>query len=191
MKLQQLEISSAEKWKGCNDDNNLFILYNKSTGHELTKLKNIIIEVNKVNINGIISDGKKYGFYIKDIKNTTFKLWWNRHESAHLNINIVINDVYSTRVILERDGFKVSGINKNGPHNTEKWALKSPDGTLYHYDNGKKHNANGPAVIYLSGKEEWYLHGNRLNDKEIETYKLKLLGFDDIEIEILDLLDLK
>jgi hypothetical protein len=191
MKLEQLEISSADKWKGCSPDNNLWMLFNKSRGEELVKIENLIEQINKVNSNGILSDGTKHGIYLKDDNDKTFKLWWNAYEAKDLGIVIIIDMIYSTKLILERDGFEVYGINENGPHHETEPALKAPDGTLYHYLNGKKHNPKGPAVIHENGNTEWYIKGDRLNDEEVEIYKLKLLGFDNDEIDMLDLLDLK
>jgi hypothetical protein len=191
MKLEQLEISSADKWKGCSPDNNLWMLFNKSQGSELTKIENLIIEINRVNSNGILSDGSKYGIYVKDDSGKTFKLWWNQYESRDLSIDIKIDMIYSTRIILERDGFEVYGINENGPHHETEPALKSPDGTVYYYLNGKKHNHKGPAVTYENGNTEWYINGDQLDDQQVEDHKLKLMGFDDDEIDMLDLLNLK
>ena len=37
--------------------------------------------------------------------------------------------------------------------------IKSPDGTIRHIKDNKLHNTEGPAVIYIDGKEEYYLNG--------------------------------
>lgn len=37
--------------------------------------------------------------------------------------------------------------------------IKSPDGTIRHIKDNKLHNAEGPAVVYPDGREEYYLNG--------------------------------
>lgn len=37
--------------------------------------------------------------------------------------------------------------------------IKSPDGTVRHIKDNKLHNAEGPAVVYPDGREEYYLNG--------------------------------
>lgn len=191
MKILPLEISGADQWKGCSRDNNLFYLYSKSSGSDTEKISKLISAIRKANENGILSEGSKYGIFIKDNNDKTFKLWWDKNESSLMDISIEYNLEYSTRVILERDGFTVLGVNSNGLHSEDGPALISSDNTKYYYKDGLKHNSTGPAVIHENGSEEWFMNGKELTDEEAGELQLKIIGFSEEDISVLDMLDLK
>jgi len=39
--------------------------------------------------------------------------------------------------------------------------VKSGDGFMFHYLNGKRHRENGPAVEHKDGSKYWWLNGKR------------------------------
>jgi antitoxin component YwqK of YwqJK toxin-antitoxin module len=53
------------------------------------------------------------------------------------------------------------------------------NGSKFWYQNGLSHRLNGPADIYASGQEIYYIHGKRLtkeehaNHPEVKQYKLQ------------------
>jgi hypothetical protein len=59
----------------------------------------------------------------------------------------------------------------------EKWPkpqkLKSPDGTIVHYWDGKLHNWEGPALIPQGNKRlrEYYIHGIQKTEEEFKEAK--------------------
>jgi hypothetical protein len=49
--------------------------------------------------------------------------------------------------------------------------IKSPDGIIRCIKDGKLHNADGPAVIYPDGKEEYHLNGFQYSKDEYKKHK--------------------
>ncbi len=49
--------------------------------------------------------------------------------------------------------------------------IKSPDGIIRCIKDGKLHNADGPAVIYPDGKEEYHLNGFQYSKDEYKKRK--------------------
>ncbi len=49
--------------------------------------------------------------------------------------------------------------------------ITSPDGVVRCVKDGKLHNAEGPAVIYPDGKEEYHLNGFKYSKDEFKTIK--------------------
>jgi hypothetical protein len=54
--------------------------------------------------------------------------------------------------------------------------IKSPDGTVRHIKDGKLHNADGPAVIYADGKEEYHLNGFQYSKDDYKKLKKEGTG---------------
>ena len=55
--------------------------------------------------------------------------------------------------------------NENGP------AVVFSNGEKEWYINGKLHNENGPAIIWTNGSKEWYINGKRFYKEKFEIYK--------------------
>ena len=49
--------------------------------------------------------------------------------------------------------------------------ITSPDGIVRYIKDGKLHNADGPAVIYPDGKEEYHLNGFQFTKDEFKKRK--------------------
>lgn len=49
--------------------------------------------------------------------------------------------------------------------------IKSPDGTIRHIKDNKLHNAEGPAVVYPDGRQEYYLNGILYTKDEFKKLK--------------------
>jgi hypothetical protein len=49
--------------------------------------------------------------------------------------------------------------------------ITSPDGIIRYIKDGKLHNAEGPAVIYPNGKEEYHLNGFQYSKDEYKMIK--------------------
>jgi hypothetical protein len=49
--------------------------------------------------------------------------------------------------------------------------IKSPDGIIRYIKDGKLHNAEGPAVIYPGGREEYHLNGFQYSKDEFKMIK--------------------
>ena len=49
--------------------------------------------------------------------------------------------------------------------------ITSPDGIIRYVKDGKLHNAEGPAVIYPDGKEEYHLNGFKYSKDEFKMIK--------------------
>jgi len=49
--------------------------------------------------------------------------------------------------------------------------LKSPDGTIRYIKDGKLHSAEGPAVIYPDGREEYHLNGFQYSKEDFKKIK--------------------
>lgn len=54
--------------------------------------------------------------------------------------------------------------------------LKSTDGTIRFIKEGKLHNAEGPAVIYPDGKEEYHINGFQYTKDEFKKLKKESVG---------------
>lgn len=186
MKVFPFEIINAESWIDSNKTNYLPRMIRLAYGEDYRKLNNIIELINDANSETAISIGKRVGVYI----NNKVKVWWKLTESSSLGIKIKYDAELACKKSFPRAGFKVLGTNVNGPHNENGPAIEHKDGSIYYYIDGVLHREDGPAVIFPSGSEEWYIEGNKLDESEIEIRKLHLMGFDDLDIKVLDDLDL-
>lgn len=186
MKVYPFEIINSNEWKDKNSMNYLPRMLRMSRGKDKNKILKIISLMNEVNRETILSTGPTLGTYIsKDIK-----VWWNLADSKELGINLPYNKRLAYEKILTRSGFIILGMSDDGPHREDGPALTTEDGAEYYYINGQLHREDGPAIIFSSGAEQWYINGVALNDDQVGTKKLNILGFDDTDIEVLDLLDL-
>jgi hypothetical protein len=49
--------------------------------------------------------------------------------------------------------------------------ITSPDGIVRYIKDGKLHNAEGPAVVYPDGREEYHLNGFQYSKDEFKMIK--------------------
>jgi hypothetical protein len=49
--------------------------------------------------------------------------------------------------------------------------ITSPDGIIRYIKDGKLHNAEGPAVVYPDGREEYHLNGFQYSKDEFKIIK--------------------
>ena len=54
--------------------------------------------------------------------------------------------------------------------------ITSPDGAIRYIKDGKLHNADGPAVVYPDGKEEYYINGFQFTKDEFKKRKKEGVG---------------
>lgn len=54
--------------------------------------------------------------------------------------------------------------------------IKSPDGTIRYIKDGKLHNADGPAVVYPDGKEEYHFNGLQYTKDDFKKLKKDSVG---------------
>jgi hypothetical protein len=54
--------------------------------------------------------------------------------------------------------------------------ITSPDGIIRYVKDGKLHNADGPAVIYPNGKEEYHLNGFQYSKEDYKKHKKEGTG---------------
>ena len=187
MKVYLFEIFDATHWSKLSKINYLPRLVSMARGDDIKRLENIIKRASVVNSDTVSSIGKKVGMYITP----ELKVWWNLSDSKQLGIDIKYNKKLACERILTRSGFKILGINENGPHRIDGPAvINEKEESEYYYINGELHREDGPAVTFKSGYTQWYINGRQLDDKEVEIQELYILGFDDIDINVLWLLDL-
>lgn len=186
MKIYPFEILDATNWSQLNTFNYLPRVIKTARGDDANRLANIIKKINSVNSDTVSSIGKKIGVYLtRDLK-----VWWDIKDSEKLGISIKYDKKLAAERLLPRSGFTILGLNENGPHRKEGPALIHKDGTEYYYNNGTLHREEGPAIVFPSGSEQWYINGEQLSEDQIEIHKLYLLGLDNIDIDVLELLDL-
>ena len=178
MKIYPFEILDASNMTNLNKSNYLPRVIKTSRGDDIKRLDNIIKKINLVNSDTASSIGKKIGVYLTP----TLKVWWNITDSEKIGIRVKYDKKLAANRLLPRSGFIILGI--KGP------ALKNIDGSEYYYVNGVLHREDGPAVKFPSGLEKWYIDGNELDENKLQIHKLHLLGLDDIDIYVLELLDL-
>jgi len=186
LRVYPFEIVNSTEWKDRTKENYLPRMFRMSRGSDRDKITNIIALIKEVNQETILSKGPKLGAYIsKDIR-----VWWNIEDSKKLTIPLPHNKRIASERVLTRSGFTILGMSDDGPHRLDGPALTTENGAEYYYVNGQLHREDGPAIVFPGGEEVWYVKGSKLNEDQIELKKLNIMGFEDEDIEVLDLLDL-
>jgi len=78
---------------------------------------------------------------------------------------------------IERKNGNKFWYKKDKRHRLDGPALEWVDGSKYWYKEGLRHRIDGPAIEYLDGDKEWCLLNKNLEEKEFNSWILRIEEF--------------